>query len=179
MKKVGYLVLILLFVVMVTGCGKKITDGKEKELIPRPVVEEGKDIIIKDLKFFLPNDFIVKSNNGENGIYEYYTGDYVEFGPTGIDVYITHQLLGSDFNFDQYATTKSAAAIVKAKMKKVTINSHEWYKARVKDDYYYFGYSPEGSFDIHIRKYEDKTNLYDDTIKMFEETLFFENLEIK
>lgn len=180
MKKVIFVVLLFLCIIGLTGCGiRKTTDPTEKELLPRPVSDDGRSIEIRDLKFYLPKKFVAKNTNGANGIFEYYTGDYVEFGPTGIDVYISYQATPEEFDLETYATKKSSGALAKAEMKKTTINEYEWYKGSVKEDYYYYGSTPEGVYDIHIHKNEDTLGIYQDTLDMFEKTLFIENRETK
>ena len=60
----------------------------------------------------------------------------------------------------------------------MNINDYEWYKGKKKNQYYYTASFRNNVYDILIKNNEESDDLYKDTIRMFDETLFFEQLEV-
>ena len=178
MKKKFWIVgLLLLF--LVTGCVKKTVDPTPPEdKVERPVAD-GEAFTAKELDFYLPEEFGKSPTNGMLGVYEFYTGELKNAGPTGIDVMILVDLMDEDFVLEDYLQNESLASKNEVTLKKKTFNDVEWYVGQLDTTYYYYATFHGYHYDIEIRKIDDPNNLYDSAVKMFEKTLFFEELEEK
>ena len=181
MKKIIYGLVLFLSFFSIVGCGNpKVVDGNGKKIIERPVDKKGLRVDIRSLKFYIPTDFIQRNTNNESGKYEFYTGEYVEFGPTGIDLVIDFQSMPNGFEFEKFALEKSTGAISKAEMKKEEIHEHEWYVGEKNGDYFFYSYSNDGVMDIHFHNNgTNNQNGYLEAVKMFKNTLYVEQRDTK
>ena len=172
-KKILLFILLITSLFIVTGCVQKTGDAEPK----RPTATEGLPFSALELEFYLPSSFLKSPNNGMLGVYEFYTGDLKDAGPTGIDVMILVKEIDKSFKTDEFINKDSMSVKDNVELKKVNINDYEWYKGKKNNKYYYCSTFRGHVYDIIIKENED-SDIYKDTIRMFENTLFFEQLEV-
>lgn len=177
MKKIIVVISVFVLLFMITGCVKKTGSGESK-VTDRPLAE-GETHAVENLEFFLPKQLKKAPNNGINGVYEFYTGEFKDSGPTGVDVKIIVSRVDEDVKLKDYATNDSVGAKKKIKLSKKKINNFEWYFGERETSYYYCGYYEGAVYDVEISQKSDPDDLFADLLKMFEETMYFDILEQK
>ena len=177
MKKVLMIIVLFISIFMITGCVQKTGENEKKEA--RPTVSEGRALSANELEFFLPEELNKSPYNGMLGVYEFYTGELKDAGPTGMDIIIVVHSVDDDFDVEKYANKESSGAMDGAKFKKKNINNHEWYVGEKNRSHYYVSSFHGNRYDISIWENDDPNKVYDDAVIMFEKTLFFEELEAK
>ena len=167
MKKIVIIVILLLFV---CGCVQKTGDGSEKS--KRPTSSSGNAYDVGEVEFYLPVTFIRNTSN-ITGKYEFYTGNLGKGKSSELYVLVLVKTVDENFDLDKYVASKDG------KYEKKKINDFNWYKYNTDNANYYTSSYNGNVYDISIHKYSDPENMYKDTIKMFEKTLFFEIIEAK
>ena len=177
MKKIFTIICIFIVLFMVTGCVKKTGDPVNKES-KRPVAE-GEAYAVNNLAFFLPKELQKSPYNGMLGVYEYYTGEFKDAGPTGVDVMILTDKTDKEFDIKDYASNKSSGAKDKIEMKKTKINDYDWYVGKTDNINYYCCEFNDVVYEVIVKKNTDPTEIYEDVIKMLEKTMYLEEIEEK
>lgn len=162
---------------MITGCVQKTGENEKKD--ERPTVSEGRALSANELEFFLPEDLNKSPYNGMLGVYEFYTGELKDSGPTGMDIMILVDEVDENFDLEKFVNSESTGAKDGAKFKKKTINDYEWYVGEKDGNHYFVSIFHNNKYDVSTRENEDPNKVYDDAVIMFQKTLFFEELESK
>lgn len=174
-KKLFLLFIMFFSLFMVTGCVQKTGDTEKK----RPEAEDGNSFIAQELSFYLPKDFIRSPYYGMLGVYEVYTGDLKDSGATELDIMVLVDSIEEDFDMEQYLKMDSSFAKAKIEYTKKKINDYEWYIGEEGDHHYYCAMFHGNVYDITTTKKEDPTKIYSSALKMLEDTLYFEEMDMK
>ena len=174
MKKFVILFCLILSVVCLTGCVQKSGDPVVKEA---PKDEKGFQKIIHELSVYLPEVLETSPYNGMLGVYEYYTGEFKDAGPTGLDFMVLVDETPEDFKLEKYALKESTGAKKGHTLEKMEFNDYEWYGIVLEHEAYYCSEFNGNVYDISIIENDDLSKVFPDVIMMTEKTLYFEESE--
>lgn len=180
MKKKFFIFCLLLFVFCLTGCGaQKTVDPASKEEKSNRPVAKGIAFETKELEFYLPEGFLKSPTNGMLGVFEFYTGEWKDAGPTGIDCMILLDSIDESFSIEDYVQTSAPALAEGISLEKKTINDSTWYVGESEKVHYYYASFRGHKYEVKITLNGEDNDLYDQTIQMFEKTMYFEELDEK
>ena len=175
MKKKIAIILVLFFTLfMVTGCIQKTGDTQNNSVRP---TAKGTPHSAQELEFYLPVGVERNPSSGSQNVYEYYSGEMKQSGPTGVDIWITIVPLTEEVDLKQYLETASYGNKDKVTYDTKNINDYKWNFAEDKKHQYYCVDFDGMIYDIVIYKNKEKDSVYQEIVKMFKKTLFFEHLE--
>ena len=171
-KKVVLLLCLVLSFVCLTGCGvQKSVDPVVEET---PKDEKGFQKIMNELSVYLPEELQTSPYNGMLGVYEFYTGEFKDAGPTGLDYMVLVDEVPDDFKIEDYAKKNAKGAKKGYTLGKLKFNDHVWYGIVMEHEAYYCSEYNGYVYDISIVENDDLSKVYPDVIMMTEKTLYFE-----
>ena len=176
-KKIFTFCFFTFLLLLITGCTQKTVDPKPKEEKSNRPVADGVAFEATELEFYLPSDFQKSPTNGMLGVYEYYTGELKDMKATGIDVVVLIDALEEEFVWEDYIQTEAPAVKEGVTLKKKTLNDSDWYVGEQENIHYYYSVFRGNKYEVTIQMNDDSKDLYEDTIQMFEKTMYFEELE--
>ncbi len=169
MKKILILVICIF---LVAGCVQKTGDPVKEKKSKRPTAS-GNAYDVLELEFYLPTQF-KRNKDNINTLYEFYTGKLEKQNSSELYVLVTTKAIDEKFKLEDYVKKQTD---INYKSKK--INKFDWYVAKYDKKSYYTATYRSNLYTVEIRKNSDPDKIYNDTIKMFERTLFFEIIEAK
>ncbi len=169
MKKI---ILVLVCLLFVTACVQKTGDPVKEKESKRPTAS-GTAYDVSEVEFYLPEQFTRNIENNRD-TYEFFTGKLQDHDSTELYVVVNVKAIDENFKIDNYIKNEKD---INYKEKK--INKYNWYVAKYDKKAYYASTYRSNLYVIELRKNKDPDNIYNDTIKTFEDTLFFEVIEAK
>ena len=163
----------MICILLVSGCVQKTGDPVKEKKSNRPTVSSGNAYDVYELEFYLPEQF-KRNKDNINTLYEFYTGKLKNKDSSELYVAITTKAIDENFKIKDYIKQQTN---INYKSKK--INKYDWYVAKYDKTAYYTSTYRSNLYTVEIRKNSDPDKIYNDTIKMFEKTLFFEVIEAK
>ncbi|MBQ7688315.1 MAG: hypothetical protein IJT27_03755 [Clostridia bacterium] len=150
------------------------TDETEAEPVSYPTAD-GQNVKAYDVSFYLPENLTPNGYNGMLGVYEFYTGDYSNSSPTGMDftlmVSAESNTNGDLAAYARDASRKSSGA--DAEPEEVEFNGFTWLRFTVSaDQVNYYAVFNDGLYEIVTRRGGDTQENYDAAKQMLEDTLF-------
>ena len=151
------------------------TDAPTAESVSRPTADGGQLVKAYDITFYLPEFLTANEWNGMMGVYDYYTGEYYNSRPSGMDVALS---VTADTNvkttLTDYAREETAKRLgAEVTPEETELNGFTWLKCTVSETKCaYFAIVNEGLYEIYAERGGDTQENYDAAVKMLEQTLF-------
>lgn len=117
------LFVVLLLCIILVGCGNKENNDNvdnNDNVVTQPIIENGLEVSVIDLKFFVPKELTVNSYNGINMTYNY----YIENDGDNCEVYLT---LTSTSKYESSINKYMNEYNKVSDFSEVVINNSNWY----------------------------------------------------
>ena len=140
-----------------------------------PTAEGGQAVQTYDISFYVPDTLTPNTYNGMLGVYEFYTGEYVNSRPSGLDITLCVSAeSNTNGDLDAYARDASRkAAGAEVEPEEAEINGATWLRFTVGTEAVnYYAVFNDGLYEITCKKGGDTQENFDATVKMLEDTLF-------
>lgn len=132
------------------------------------------DLDYYGVSYYVPSAMKANEYNGMLGVYDFYTGEYVGTGVTGVDINLRLGSIDGDMSLEEYVRTESSPAkygnITDFEAKE--LNGSTWWVCSQGEHYYYASENLGCLYEFDITGGQDFGVTLAELLEMFEETVY-------